>query len=176
MGQIVATTFPRSGSRFAAAVLTSHYGAENYVEGMCRLHLLKRDNAFTIIRKPEEAIPSWVAAVENHFDGFANFTAANVVDESIPFYVEWMERTLDRMGHIYVTTFEAFTQATQTELDKVSEHFDLPMVTFDPTKFEVDPRHIPGGNPPTARAESVLSHPDFPTAQQAYQLVRAALL
>lgn len=175
MGAIVSTSFPRSASRFAASLFTTLYGSENYEEGYCKLHLLNRDNAFTVIRKPEQAIPSWVAAVQNHFDGFASFTANNVLNEVIPFYVEFMNMTVARVGSIYITTFEAFTGDTQNELNKISVHFDLPYVIFDSAAITVDPRHVPGGNPVTADSLVMVDRPEFVQAQKAYKRVIEAI-
>lgn len=135
------------------------------------MRLLKDQNAFTIIRKPEEAIPSWISAVENYFEGFAGFTVENVVDESIKLYIEWMEKTLERIPYIYVTTFESFTQDTQNELNKISKHFDLPFVEYDKNKVMVDYKHIPGGNPETELSKTALQHPDFYKTVEIYNKV-----
>lgn len=171
MGKIILTAFPRSASRFARAVFETFYGPENYEEGLCKINYLKKANAFTIVRKPEEAIPSWVAAVENYFEGFAGFTVENVVEESIKFYIEWMEAIEERYKYIYVTTFEKITQETQNELDKISLHFDLPKVQYDKDKVVVDYKHIPGGNPETELSKNCISHPDFYRAIEAYNKV-----
>lgn len=171
MGKIVLTTFPRSASRFARAVFETFYGPENYEEGLCKISYLKKPNALTIIRKPEEAIPSWVAAVENYFEGFAGFTVENVVEESINFYIEWMEEIEKRHNDIYVTTFEKITQETQNELDKISLRFHLPKVQYDKDKVVVDYKHIPGGNPETDLSKNCIYHPSFHKAVEAYNKI-----
>lgn len=171
MGPIINSTYPRSASRFARAVLTEAFGPENYLEGFCKISALGEPNAFTIVRNPLEAVPSWVNAVVNHFDGFAGFTADNVVDESVPFYIEFMEKTVNRIGDIYVTTFEKFTENTESEIVRVSEHFDLPFSLVDVSSLGVDPRHVPGGNPDTPQGVEVLEHPRMGEAVAAYQAV-----
>lgn len=171
MGQIVCTTFPRSASRFAKSVIETFYGPENYVEGFCKMRYLKLPNALTIIRKPEEAIPSWVSAVENYFEGFAGFTVENVVEESIKFYIEWMDITIKNYSTLYVATFENFTNNTQEELDKISVHFNLPKIKYDSSLVNVDFKHIPGGNPQTELSKSSINHKDFHKTIEAYNRV-----
>lgn len=171
LGQIVSVTFPRSASRFARSVFETFYGPDVYVEGLCKMRLLKEKNAFTIIRKPEQAIPSWVSAVENYFEGFAGFTVENVVDESINLYIEWMEKTLENMSSIFISKFEDFTEDTQNELNKISKHFDLPLVKYDKSMVMVDYKHIPGGNPETELSKTVIYHSNFYKTIDAYNNV-----
>lgn len=171
LGQIVSTSFPRSSSRFARALFETLYGPENYLEGLCRIKHLDNDNAFTIIRNPKQAIPSWISAVENYFEGFAGFTVENVVEESIIFYIEWMDAIEKRIGKIFISTFENFTENTQEELDKISIHFNLPKVKYNKNEIFVDYKHIPGGNPYTELAKTAESHKDFYKAVESYNRV-----
>lgn len=175
MGKIIVTTFPRSASRFSKEVITSTFGHDAFEDGYCQISLLKQPNAFTIVRKPEEAVVSWVSAIENHFEEFAGFTKDNVVEETVPFYIDWMNAVANRVGSIYVTTFESFTTNTQNELDKMAVHFDLPPVIFNPNVINVDPRNSPGGNPVVEQASEVFNHPRWQEAVDAYNNVIEAL-
>ena len=116
MDRLNCIAFPRTASTFLTESLKVAYPSIEIIHVFHKIDVLRKDNnIITILRKPEDAIASWLVKIND-----------NDIDGNLDWYNRFMLATLDRINDIFITDFNSIISDFNTVIQKCKDFYSLP--------------------------------------------------
>lgn len=115
MDRLNCIAFPRTASTFLTQSLKVAYPNIEVTHIFHKIDVLRKEkNIITILRKPEDAIASWMTKIDD-----------NDIEGNLDWYNRFMVATLDRIDDIFITDFESITTDVNSVIQKCRSYYSL---------------------------------------------------
>ena len=115
MDRLNCVAFPRTASTFLTQSLKVAYPNIEVAHIFHKIDVLRKEkNIITILRKPEDAIASWMTKIDD-----------NDIEGNLDWYNRFMVATLDRVDDIFITDFESITTNVNSVIQKCKSYYSL---------------------------------------------------
>lgn len=115
MDRLNCVAFPRTASTFFTESLKVAYPDIEIAHIFHKIDVLrKQNNIITILRKPEDAIASWMTKI-----------CDDDIDGNLDWYNRFMIATIERFNDIYVTKFEDIVSDVNLVIQKCKDFYSL---------------------------------------------------
>ncbi len=115
MDRLKCVAFPRTASTFFTESLKVAYPSIEVAHIFHKIDVLRKEkNIITILRKPEDAIASWMTKIDS-----------NDIEGNLDWYNRFMVATLDRVDDIFITDFESITTDVNSVIQKCKNYYSL---------------------------------------------------
>ena len=116
MGRLVCIAFPRTASTFLTESLKVAYPDIDIFHIFHKIDVLRKEkDIITILRKPEDAIASWMTKIDS-----------TDIEGNLDWYNRFMVATLDRVDDIFITDFESIVTDVNSVINKCKDFYSLP--------------------------------------------------
>ena len=115
MDRLICVAFPRTASTYLTDALKIAYPDKDIWHIFHKIEVLRKEsNIITILRKPEDAISSWLTKVDE-----------TDIEGHLDWYNRFMLATLSRISEVFITTFEAIVSDVNAVIAKCAEFYSL---------------------------------------------------
>ena len=156
MDRLICVAFPRTASTFLTDCLSLAFPKMEIHHIFHKIEILRTEsNIVTILRKPEDAISSWLTKV-NETD----------IEGHLDWYNRFMLAILDRISEVFITTYDAIISDVNAVIAKCAEFYSLDApVTVDAQNIS----HLSTSNP--SLRDKVLQSPNYVQSLNLYKQV-----
>lgn len=115
MDRLICVAFPRTASTFLTESLKVAYPNIEVAHIFHKIDVLRKEkNIITILRKPEDAIASWMTKIND-----------NDIEGNLDWYNRFMVATLNRLNDVFITNFESITTDVNSVIQKCRNYYSL---------------------------------------------------
>jgi hypothetical protein len=115
MDRLVTCSFPRTASSFLVESLRVAYPTKEVHHIFHKIDVLRgQDNVISIIRKPEDAVASWLTKIEQ-----------NDIEGNLHWYNRFMEVLVKRFQSLVILDFDQITQDVNASIKKCQRFLKL---------------------------------------------------
>jgi hypothetical protein len=119
MDRLICAAFPRTASTYFTEALKVAYPEKEIQHIFHKIEILRKEsNVITIIRKPEDAIASWLTKIE-----------ATDIEDNLDWYNRFMVATLNRED-IFVTDFDSVISDVNAVIYQLRDFYSLDKSEF----------------------------------------------
>lgn len=115
MDRLICCAFPRTASTYLTESLKVAYPEKNIYHIFHKIDILRKENnMITIIRKPEDAVSSWMTKINN-----------TDIEGNLDWYNRFMIATLNRVDDIFITDFESIISDVNNVIQICKNYFSF---------------------------------------------------
>ena len=128
MGGLICCAFPRTASTYLVESLKVAYPDKEIYHIFHKIEVLRKENnMITIIRKPEDAVASWLTKIDD-----------TDIDGHLDWYNRFLKATLDRFNDIVILEFEEIVSDINIAISKCANFFRLEKPNYVDSNYVVE--------------------------------------
>jgi hypothetical protein len=115
LDRLICCAFPRTASTFLTESLKVAYPNTEVAHIFHKIDVLRKEkNIITILRKPEDAIASWITKIDS-----------NDIEGNLDWYNRFMIATIERKDSIYITEFNDVIADVNSVIDQYARYYSF---------------------------------------------------